>query len=214
MDSQNFTQTIDWYDKHAQQCSLAWDDHFQPEQISTFVSMLPNKGKVLDAGCGTGRYSCLLRDSGLEVVGIDISQGMLKVAQQKHKEIKFIHGNFLHIDYPDEFFDGIWAHSSLIHFEHIEDVQKTLLEFKRLLKTGGILHLLLTCQCGNQRGAVVKNDLHPDGIFYRFFTKDEVHQLLDNLRYKILVLEEYDEAERYAEAIGNSRWIHALAQEL
>ncbi|WP_132029753.1 class I SAM-dependent methyltransferase, partial [Keratinibaculum paraultunense] len=41
--------------------------------------------KVLDVGCGTGNFSIKLAKMGCEVVGIDVSKEMLKVAEEKAK---------------------------------------------------------------------------------------------------------------------------------
>ncbi len=38
---------------------------------------------ILDLGCGTGTLSCLLSQRGYDVVGVDVSCGMLQVAQEK-----------------------------------------------------------------------------------------------------------------------------------
>jgi len=53
----------------------------------------PKKGQsILDIGCGTGHFSFWFHSLGLNVVGIDISPDMLRVARGmvKAKDIKFI----------------------------------------------------------------------------------------------------------------------------
>ena len=189
MPSDTFKNTIKWYDTHASDCSIAWDDHFAPEQLGTFMSMLPEYARVLDAGCGTGRYTCLLQDAGLNVTGIDISPGMLEIAEEKHPELHFMEGDFLQLEFADRSFDGVWAHNSIVHFDQDDDIKTALSEFRRILKTGGILHLLVTASNGDQKSAVIKDKLHPEGVYYRLFSKQEVHSLLDYIGYKVLVLE-------------------------
>ncbi|TCS85230.1 methyltransferase family protein, partial [Keratinibaculum paraultunense] len=39
----------------------------------------------MDVGCGTGNFSIKLAKMGCEVVGIDVSKEMLKVAEEKAK---------------------------------------------------------------------------------------------------------------------------------
>ena len=50
------------------------------------------KGIALDAACGTGRYSKILSSLGHEVIGVDSSQHMLKLARSKVPKAKFIKG--------------------------------------------------------------------------------------------------------------------------
>src|SRR5690554_5357898 len=42
-----------------------------------------NGGKVLDIGCGTGRVTLPLLKAGIDVVGLDNSAAMLKIARDK-----------------------------------------------------------------------------------------------------------------------------------
>jgi ubiquinone/menaquinone biosynthesis C-methylase UbiE len=50
---------------------------------------------IIDVGCGTGNHSLRLSTLGYEVVGVDISPTMLKIAKKKEKEakVKFIQGD-------------------------------------------------------------------------------------------------------------------------
>ena len=48
------------------------------------------KNKILDLGCGMGHYSKYIKDKGFEVVGIDFSNEMLKIAKENESTIRFI----------------------------------------------------------------------------------------------------------------------------
>ncbi|HWQ75880.1 MAG TPA: methyltransferase domain-containing protein [Syntrophomonas sp.] len=50
--------------------------------ISYCTSNILNKGKALDIGCGNGRNSVYLAKQGFDVVGIDISDEVIKWAQE------------------------------------------------------------------------------------------------------------------------------------
>lgn len=49
-------------------------------------------GPVADVGCGPGRVAALLAQHGLDVVGVDVSQGMLAAARSAHPDIRFEEG--------------------------------------------------------------------------------------------------------------------------
>lgn len=44
-------------------------------------SLLPDRGEVLDAGCGTGLCGAFLAKKGIQLTGVDLSQGMLDQAE-------------------------------------------------------------------------------------------------------------------------------------
>lgn len=48
------------------------------------------KGRAIDLACGTGRTSKMLFDLGFDVIGIDKSKEMLKIAKSKYPDINFI----------------------------------------------------------------------------------------------------------------------------
>ena len=58
---------------------IAWAD----DLISRLREAGISRGRVLDLGCGTGRISLQLARAGYDVVGIDRSEEMLRVAQER-----------------------------------------------------------------------------------------------------------------------------------
>ncbi|WP_050738525.1 class I SAM-dependent methyltransferase [Acetobacterium bakii] len=94
--------------------------------------------KVLDVGCGSGIYSMRLAELGYEVVGIDISQEMLKKAEINAKKrglrITFLMMDVFKLNFEKDTFDGIF---SMAAFEFIQDEKKAMAEMFRVLKKGG-----------------------------------------------------------------------------
>lgn len=92
---------------------------------------------VLDAGGGTGRWAIRMARKGCNVVLMDASEGMLKVADKKVKEEGFQHkitikkGDITKTDYADETFDMIFCEHALFLFKEPDIVIK---ELKRILK--------------------------------------------------------------------------------
>ncbi|NIN01789.1 MAG: methyltransferase domain-containing protein [candidate division Zixibacteria bacterium] len=93
--------------------------------------------RVLDLGCGTGRYCVLLARRGAGVVGIDPSSEMLEQAKRKITpacRFELHKGTIDEMDFPDEHFDLI---VSGLTFEHLAELESTFGEAVRVLKTGG-----------------------------------------------------------------------------
>jgi SAM-dependent methyltransferase len=97
------------------------------------------RGKtLLDLGCGAGENSVYFAMRGARCTASDYSPGMvevaLKLAQQNGVQIDGRVINAMHIDYPDNTFDIVYA-SNLLH--HIPDSLATIREMHRILKPGG-----------------------------------------------------------------------------
>lgn len=92
-------------------------------------------GRVLDGGCGPGRFSLKLADEKREVVGIDTSWEMLSYASQNSdKKINFTRGNLEDLPFRDNSFDSVISIRVLFH---IPDYKNVVKEFLRVLKPNG-----------------------------------------------------------------------------
>ena len=106
------------------------------EAYVDFIHKYVDKGKaVLDLGCGTGFSSFLLAKRGFKVTGLDISDKFLKIMKPKEsKDLKFVAGDILNLEFPDCSFDLVTSHEVI---EHITNVEKALSEMARVVKRGG-----------------------------------------------------------------------------
>ena len=117
------------------------------EMLSIVASSLHLKSgeNILNAGCGTGNLEILIagNNSQTKIVSIDFSESMLKRA--KNKCDRFNNITFQEIDmndtlpFPDQEFDKIVSVNALYALENPE---KTMQEFARVLKRNGILTLV------------------------------------------------------------------------
>lgn len=96
---------------------------------------------LLDAGCGPGESSIYFAKQGAIVTAVDISSGMLKVAQRladnfevSEDMLRFVQMSVERLDFADESFDLIFG-SNIVH--HC-DIKKASIEFSRVLKPGGV----------------------------------------------------------------------------
>jgi demethylmenaquinone methyltransferase / 2-methoxy-6-polyprenyl-1,4-benzoquinol methylase len=114
--------------------------------------MAVKKGsKALDLCCGTGDWSLALAKvvgSSGQVVGLDFSENMLKVAKQKvAKEqlanIELIHGNAMNLPFEDHTFDYVTIGFGL---RNVPDLKQVLSEMYRVVKPGGKVVCLETSQ--------------------------------------------------------------------
>ena len=100
------------------------------------LNLVPGQ-RVLDAGCGVGWGSELLRLAGAEsVVGVDLSEEALADARRRAPECEFVPGDLQKLPFPDGGFDVVVCMEAL---EHTEDTGGTLDELARVLRPDGVL---------------------------------------------------------------------------
>ena len=97
--------------------------------------------RVLDLACGAGRHSLELAKRGMEVVGYDLSEPLLKVARATARtalaRITFTRGDMRDLPYHGEFDAAVNLFTSFGYFEREEDDRKVLARVARALKPRG-----------------------------------------------------------------------------
>lgn len=88
--------------------------------------------RILDLGCGKGRFAARLEESGAKVVGIDLSAAMLAEAAGLDR----VRASACRLPFDDETFEAVFA---VEVFEHLADVDAVLGEVARVLRPGGVL---------------------------------------------------------------------------
>jgi demethylmenaquinone methyltransferase/2-methoxy-6-polyprenyl-1,4-benzoquinol methylase len=103
--------------------------------------MLELKGgeRALDLACGTGDITFSLAERATRAVGLDITQGMLDIAERKRRELNienasFYRADIMRIPFPDGTFDCVTGGYAL---RNVPDVAGALAEIRRVLKPGG-----------------------------------------------------------------------------
>lgn len=104
--------------------------------IEAFVEKLPENGKVLDVGCGTGYVSKVLSKKGFEVVSIDPKDERIEEGRRMDRFQKVVNSTLREADLPESSFDGAVAIEVI---EHVESPKKFLAELRRVLDPEGVL---------------------------------------------------------------------------
>jgi ubiquinone/menaquinone biosynthesis C-methylase UbiE len=101
------------------------------------------KGRVLDAGCGSGGTALSIAEEVAFAVGLDLSPRFsdsgTKLAKEKRiKNVAFTQGDGLKLPYADESFDIVLSHSVI---EHLPSAETYIAECARVLRKGGRFYL-------------------------------------------------------------------------
>jgi ubiquinone/menaquinone biosynthesis C-methylase UbiE len=138
--------------------------------------------RVLDLGCGTGRFSALAAASGALTTGVDVAEAALERARTAYPELDFRRVPFdgpLPLD--DNSFDLVWA-SEVI--EHVADTATWLSETRRVLAPGGRL-LITTPAHGRLRLLVhgIERYSDPQGDHLHLYTARSLRGLLEEFGF-------------------------------
>jgi SAM-dependent methyltransferase len=120
-------------------------EHEQKCRYDALVSLLDDYALALDAGCGNGRYFNMLIEHSGQIVGVDFSKDMLRMARSKADNLpvgqaSVLFGDLTRLPFRDGSFDLI---ASIEVLEHVPNWEQSISEFHRLLKPGGSMILSL-----------------------------------------------------------------------
>lgn len=159
------------------------------------------KGKILDAGTGTGRFAITLAQN-LEnsVTALDYSLEMLAVNRELSSKlginnIEYVQGDIEHLQFPTAHFDSVVSITVVRHFPQYKNILK---EYVRVLKPGG--KLVFEMCSGDHMDFV--NKIRPRfGVKYRDInfenyevevTRKNIIQFLDSIGVDIIDIFPYD----------------------
>lgn len=125
------------YDLHTPPGHYRPDHEFVVEELRRFGP----SARVLDLGCGTGALLESLRGAGLEGYGIDVSPGMVAVAEQRLGPGVVRVGRLQDLD-EREAYDALLSLSFPFNYcADVPEARETLAGFHRALRPGGLLLL-------------------------------------------------------------------------
>jgi ubiquinone/menaquinone biosynthesis C-methylase UbiE len=95
--------------------------------------------RVLDIGCGNGRFYPLLSERQVDYVGVDNSRGLLDEARKKYPGITFTEGDATALPFPDRTFDIAFSFATIHHIPSAALRARFVAEAARVLKPGAPL---------------------------------------------------------------------------
>lgn len=167
---------------------------------------LKEESRVLDLGCGNGRFYPLFKKKSVEYIGADISEKLIEIAKKRYPEANFQTISPFNFNFPNNYFDEVF---SIAVFHHIPSEQfriRFLKEVKRILKDEGILVLTVwKLSLKKEIGLFLKYiyfklfkkldiDFRDDFVswakkldrYYHFFSKKELKKLVKKAGFKII----------------------------
>lgn len=180
--------------------SVEYRDHFGPALLRCSTPLAaPVPPRLLDIGCGAGRDMAQFEAAGAQVVGVDLSSGMLAEARVRASG-PLVQMDMRALGFASETFHGVWCAASLLHLPKIE-APTVLQEIHRILTAGGVLFLAVQAGEGErwETGAYG----HPVERFFARYSPEEIVTLLAEHGFAV---REHDAGDA-----GVRRWLRFLA---
>lgn len=133
------TLTLSHYNQRADDFWLGTRDHDVTQNIQALLSAIESQPPftILDLGCGPGRDLKVFTALGHVAVGLDGAERFAEMARA-YSGCEVWCQDFLALDLPEQYFDGIFANASLFHIPSRE-LPRVLLELRAALLPGGVL---------------------------------------------------------------------------
>lgn len=138
--------TLTHYNTRAESFWAATRDHDVRQNRDALLMALGCGGPwtILDLGCGPGRDLKAFSELGHRAIGLDGASRFVEMAAA-FSGCEVWHQDFLTLDLPDSFFDGVFANASLFHVPR-QNLPHVLGQLRATLRIGGVFF------CSNPRG--------------------------------------------------------------
>ena len=170
--------TLDYYNKNSEEYFNSTLNVDMTNTYKEFLKLVPEGGKILDLGCGSGRDSMNFMKLGYEVTAVDGAKELAKKASVLlGKEV--IVSTFEELELKEKF-HGIWACASLLHIKR-EDLKTVLNNLYNNLDDNGVFYM--SFKYGEKEYVDDKNR------YFNCFTDESIISFInENTKYNILGL--------------------------
>lgn len=163
-------KTIEYYNENADLFIKGTVNAKMTDIQEKFLKHIPQGGRILDLGCGSGRDSKAFIDASYEVILVDGSKEMCRAAHElTGREV--IHSTFQEYE-PNVMFDGIWASASLLHLEE-KEICGVIKKFTNFLKKDGCFYM--SFKYGDFAG-------ERNGRFFTNLTEESFQNIIINIK--------------------------------
>ena len=191
-------ETIDYYDSNADAYAEGTMNVAFKDVQDRFLSFIPEKGYILDFGCGSGRDTKYFLSRKYTVDAIDGSQKLCKIAS-RNTGIVVRQMTFTDLN-EEERYDGIWACASILHLPK-EKLKNVFVKMIKAIKPVG--HIYSSFKYGEFEG--FRNDR-----YFTDFTERSFREFLISFP-EIRMVDEWISTD-VRPGRGKEKWLNLILQ--
>ncbi|NIK93149.1 class I SAM-dependent methyltransferase [Mangrovimonas sp. CR14] len=182
------------------------------DSYDAFSNNLPPMAKVLDVGCGPGNISKYLlnKKPNLEILGIDISQNMVDLANKNLPKAKFQVMDFRNLNKLNMKFQGIICGFGLPYLS-LEEIDDFIQQCYDLLSEEGILYISFVP--GNTKNSGFITGMNGLRVYFNYHDSNRINEILKkNLFQHIQTMEvpfnKKDDSKEIHQILIATKYIH------
>ncbi|MEK5743813.1 class I SAM-dependent methyltransferase [Acinetobacter variabilis] len=188
---------VDYYNQNSEQFFQTTLNVNMESLYQAFLVHLPNRGYILDLGCGSGRDTLAFKNKGYQVEALDYSKALVEKATAL-TGIPIRYQSFYDLN-DQGIYDGIWACASLLHCkrDRLADVMQSILN---ALKVNGILYM--SFKYGDK-------DREKDGRKFTDLNEEQAEELLNQF-YQIELIKHWITIDQRPDR--EEKWLNILVK--
>lgn len=210
MTDDHITKTVAVYDQIADTYATDMNAYTPEVEREKFAKLVIPGGLILDLGCAAGRDSLYFSSLGFQTIGVDLSGSLLAIAKRRAPNLLFLQQDARRLAFDPDSFDGIWACAVLHHLTR-EEVKSVVADCVRLLKSKGILFLLM--KEGKGEKDIAERLSKGKVRHFTLFQKQELDQLVRSAGLMMIESYVWNSKDRYVPA-RDVAWISLFAQKV
>lgn len=191
-------ETLSYYRKNAENFVKGTINADMEFNRKKFLQRLPDQGKILDFGCGSGRDAKVFLELGYEVEAVDGCRELCEMAAE-YTGIVVRQMDFMELDVREKY-DGIWACASVLHLPY-EELRAVLAKMAAALKENGVIYV--SFKYGEFEG-------WRNGRYFTDMTEDGVRRLVKETQG--MSVEEIWVTADVREGRGDERWVNGVGR--
>jgi len=162
--------------------------------FQNLFSRIPESGKVLDLGCGTGEpFDRYLVKNGYDVTGVDLVEKHVHAARERVPDAEFLQGDFFDVDPEEQKFDAVVSFYAVFHLPR--EKHKNLFEhMNSLLKEEG---MLLITVGGDEMDRFVNEDWSGSEMVWSSYSQEKSKELVEESGFNIVETYEEESEEEH-----------------
>ncbi len=188
--------TLSYYNENAKEFVSDTIDVAFTEMQDIFLEYVPDRGKILDFGCGSGRDTKYFLSKGYDVQAIDGSVELCKIASE-YTRITVKQMLFEELDACEEY-DGVWACASILHVEK-QQLPEIIQKIATATRKNGTVYL--SFKYGDFEG--VKN-----GRYFTYLTEESFEKVLRDI--PTLTIDRLWITKDVRIARGDEQWLNLI----
>lgn len=184
--------------REAYDARAAWRDGLTKEpwklaERQAFRDRLERGARVLEIGAGTGQDSAHFQQEGFAVVAVDLSPVMVEHCRAKGIEAHVM--DFLHLGFPADSFDAVFAMNCLLHVPN-HNLPAVLAATRSVLRPGGLFFVGVYGGDESAEGPI-DDDEHVPPRFFSWRTDEHLLGFATAARFDVVDFHSVDTGRGY-----------------